>query len=99
MLKDRRVYHARIRGFKVAGNILSRVPVLRTTRANRSPLLKYNTIHAASYERSLEVVVARAWNALSPENRSIEQISVFKKEMKDLMFKSIPKNTVNLYLI
>ena len=51
-----------IRGYKISKSVNNVIQVLRTTQANKAPLLKYDTIHTASYGRSLEVVVARAWN-------------------------------------
>ena len=97
MLVERRLYHSRIRGFKVTRVESNLVRVVRTTRANTAPLLKYNIIHSAAYERSIEVVVARAWNGLPKETRNIERISVFKSEMKKSLEDSIPKNTINMY--
>ena len=81
-LCDRRLYHAKLYGFKRSKkeefiNVRPRI-----TRIATAPLLYYDIIHASSYENSVEVFTAQAWNALPPSARDTESISSFKKLMK-----------------
>ena len=90
-LHDRRIYHARVYGFKRSRKeeFLNIRP--RNTRIAIAPLLNYGTIHVRSYEKSIEVFIAQTWNALTPHEREIEAISSFKTSMKEKM-KDIIKN-------
>ena len=91
-LEDRRVYHQRVYGYKRAQNPQYIDNRLRVTRAAQAPVLFYSLIHAASYERSIEVSVARAWNDLHHTVRNTENISQFKALMKVLLEQTIPVN-------
>ena len=57
----------------------------RHTRAAVAPLLKYSHIVLTSYEHSLEVSTAQVWNTLLPRQRNIQEISVFKREMRSVL--------------
>ena len=75
MLNERRKYHARIIGYKK-----SKIPRYCAynrypTRAFTATVLKYHTVHTASYERSLEVYISQQWNALTPDIRNLPTIA------------------------
>ena len=97
MLSDRRVYHARILGFKRSKIDIFCKKNTRNTRASEYPILNYSTIKSAQYEKSLHVFVARCWNELDDRYKSCESLSIFKSEMKKLLEETIPKDKVNLF--
>ena len=97
MLCDRRTYHAQIQGFKFSNDQKKCATNPYRTRAFEAPILKYNIIHTASYQRSIEVYVSQEWNELKADLRNSESISVFKKAAKELLQAKIPKNKQNIY--
>ena len=90
MLSQRRIFHARIYAFKRSSNEKYVQPKVRNTRYNMAPILKYSHIHCAAYEKSVEVVCAREWNALNVKTRSLDNMDDFKKQMKTLLENTIP---------
>ena len=97
MLNERRSYHAKIQGFKSAKKTENCATNAYRTRAFTAPVLKYNVIHTAAYQRSLEVYVSQTWNALNPDMRNTESISQFKKLAKKILADTIPKNRQNIF--
>ena len=97
MLDQRRIYHARVQGYKLTKHHENCAINPYRTRAFEAPVLKYNVIHTAAYERSIEVFVAQTWNALEPEMRNAESLSDFKKMAKKMLNNQIPRNKINLY--
>ena len=90
MLSHRREYHARLHAFKHSKDDRFNQNKVRNTRNNMAPLLKYSHIHCVAYEKSVEVLCAREWNALNVKTRNIEGLEDFKKEMKILLENTIP---------
>ena len=91
-LRNRRIYHQRLYGFKRSRcqNFLDRR--VRVTRAAQGPVLFFSLVHSASYDESVEVTVGRAWNSLHHTIRNIEDLQMFKNRMKILMSNTIPTN-------
>ena len=61
------------------------------TRAWQGPILKCHTAHSAAYTRSLEHTLAFVWNDLEPEDRSLETLDRFKKEISKFLDLNKPK--------
>ena len=90
-LRNRRIYHQRLYGFKRSRRPEFLDRRLRVTRAAQGPVLFYSLVHSASYDESIEVTVGRSWNNLHHTIRNIDP-QLFKNRMKLLMSNTIPTN-------
>ena len=60
----------------------------RLRSAETSTLLVPSTRHSTLGERSFPVAAARAWNALQQHVRNAPSLSVFRRELKTVLFRS-----------
>ena len=61
------------------------------TRAHTGPTVKITRSNCASYDRSVEYFGAISWNALPPNRRNLETLSLFKADSKIKLRDLIPK--------
>jgi len=79
-LEDRRVFHLKLLAYQQAkaGTNLDRRPG-PSTRLGDGPLLKTVKVVRASYERSVDHMTAKLWNALSSDQRSTPAETDFRR--------------------